>query len=444
MDDISPKDCSILNSRTLRAIKKRSLPPQKDRSLEAERAALKSRHDSTAQLTSEWPNTILRNRIDRQTRLQKEKEAEEFRKIAIDDEEKKIRKLKKEADLAEARKTGFANRPEVRAVNAQLLLQEVQIERQAQQTFTESRKIDEMKRQIIEDQKYKQQYEDMVEKENAIRKQRKERAIEIAQGFRKQKIEKEQLKYEQLEHELADDAVFCEQTRLLLERDHEQSLEAKRRNLQFAKQCQLESQEMNEYKHRNDSIDLVEDARIQEIQLKEQEEQINRRARELAKKEELFRSREGLYEAAAKRNAEINATQNEFFDKQVREKEERDAAKVIAEKEKSERVAAERRQDFLDTQNFKKKDKTSYTKKIFNLGEDDINETAKQNRYDIRLQNVKDLAEFQLQQTREKKAREAAEKERKKLEFQRDVELDQRKLQVAQEYAKQKLLDNQV
>ena len=46
----------------------------------------RTRNEKTVMLVSEWQNRVARNRLDRQTRLQKEKEAEEQRKILFDEE----------------------------------------------------------------------------------------------------------------------------------------------------------------------------------------------------------------------------------------------------------------------------------------------------------------------------------------------------------------------
>jgi hypothetical protein len=85
----------------------------------------RQRHLHTTRLVSSWTNTIASNRSDRQTRLQRAKEAAEARKIEMDDQERKFQKLRRQAQLAAASKSEFAQRPEVRAVHSQLLLHEV-------------------------------------------------------------------------------------------------------------------------------------------------------------------------------------------------------------------------------------------------------------------------------------------------------------------------------
>ena len=89
---IPTRDYAVLTPRMLRTIQKRAQPPQPDLEAEAEKKRKMDQHNTTKQLVSAWPNTIARNRIERQTRLQNEKDQEEKRKQQLDLEEKKIQK----------------------------------------------------------------------------------------------------------------------------------------------------------------------------------------------------------------------------------------------------------------------------------------------------------------------------------------------------------------
>lgn len=437
---LAQRDCSYLTPPTYDKILKRSRPPQRDTSFDDEMFALKTRHDNTVTETANWPNTIVRNRIEKQTRLQKEKEEEELEKLKIDEDEKNIRKAQRKEALEIAEQKRLAQQPEIRSVNSQLMLQEVQRERMKQQRFTEARNINEMKRQIVDDATIKREYLEECERENQKQREIKQKARDTAEGFKAQKIAAEERKLKKIDAEVADDRVFLEQTLLQVEEDKKQAIAKKQRDFLFAKQVQLENIEIAKAKDRLSEIDIVEDKRIQEIQLRAQEDQIHRREIANKKKEDLFASRDGLYEAARTRQASLRSVQDEFYDKQVEEHEAREAAKIQAETDKKRRIAEERRQDFLNSQKItKEKDPSVKIKVPFNLGEDDVNEVARQQRLESRLQNIKDLAQFQLQQAKEKREREDAEKERVKLEFQRDVELDQRKIEEAQNYAREKL-----
>ena len=82
---------SILSPSQYRVLRQRAQPltnPNNDAEIERAR----QKHQATSSLVAAWPNTINRNRIDRQTRLKREKEAEEERKREIDFEEKRIQK----------------------------------------------------------------------------------------------------------------------------------------------------------------------------------------------------------------------------------------------------------------------------------------------------------------------------------------------------------------
>jgi hypothetical protein len=85
---VPTRDYSILSPGQFHQLKQRAAPFQPDRSLEAEKELQRTRHGQMTTLVSSWTNTIARNRMDRQTRLLREKEAEEQRKVLIDEEEK--------------------------------------------------------------------------------------------------------------------------------------------------------------------------------------------------------------------------------------------------------------------------------------------------------------------------------------------------------------------
>ena len=84
---IPDRDYSILTPMQLRKLKQRAQPPEKNNALAEELEQTRTKHEKTMAIVSGWKNTIARNRMERQTRLQKEKEAEEQRKLQIDEEE---------------------------------------------------------------------------------------------------------------------------------------------------------------------------------------------------------------------------------------------------------------------------------------------------------------------------------------------------------------------
>jgi hypothetical protein len=170
------RDYSVLTPRQYRIISARADRPQPDTEAQDEINHRRKLHRHLQTTVADWNNTITNNRHERQTRLQREAAAEEQRRAAIDLEERKYRKLKRDAKLAEARTLGFLERPEVRAVNSQLLLHEVQLERDMQVEAKERKHLEEMRRQMKFDEQYRQRYEEMMEFENRQLRERRQKA----------------------------------------------------------------------------------------------------------------------------------------------------------------------------------------------------------------------------------------------------------------------------
>ena len=245
---IPNRDYSILSPRQLRVMRQRSKPPEVDRSAEIAREQGFAKHQQTQQLASLWPNTIARNRIDKQTRLQREKEAEEERQKVIDAEEKKIQKLKRQAALAEASKAEFQQRPEVRAVNSQLLQFEVEQEREMQLTFKERARIAEMKQQIADDEARAKEHEEALAREEKIRRERRERALQLARDVKKQRDEREALRTQQAETDYEEELIIAAHMRKELEMEQEAILRAKQLARQQNEENLRENQQMQSYK----------------------------------------------------------------------------------------------------------------------------------------------------------------------------------------------------
>ena len=438
------RDYSILSPSQLYLLKQRARPIQRDTSLDEEIQRRQQRHQATSSLVSAWPNTITRNRIDRQTRLQREKDAEEQRKQAIDEEEKRIKKLKREAQLSEARKAEFAQRAEVRAVNAQLLLHEVQMEREVQQSYKEKQRLIEMKKQIQEDERLEREHQQLVEKEEAIKKERRLKALEIAKGFKKQLEEKE----DRIAAQKAAD--FEEEVIILQHNQKEAAMErqAVARQKELARKQMEESVRENDlmirYKDQMKKIDELEDARIRQLQIELMDEEDRRKEFDEKRRRDKLLARESLIEAERQRQLATKTQQDDFLDKQLREQHEKDMKELEQIRTKQTRLLDERRRDYLQSMAIKnemEKEKTNrkYNKQPFPFDGNTLLEDQARERDMKKMQNLKDLQKFQLQQMREKKEREAAEKERERLEFLHERQKDEEELQMAHDYAKRLL-----
>ena len=437
---IPDRDYSILSPQQLRLVTRRAQPPSNENPLQAEFEKSQSKHFKTQALVSGWKNTLKSQRMERQTRLQKEKEAEEQRKLAIDEEEKKVQKLKKQAALAEARKKSFAQRPEVRAVNAQLLLHEVQLERQAQETFKEQRKIVEMQRQIMEDEQAAERYRQMVEKEEKIKKERRQRAIEVAEGFRRQRELKQQRIQQEKEEQYEDDLFLRQEYIKQEEKDKEIARQKKLALRQQYEQSMRENKEMEFFKKRKREIEKAEDKKILDLAIQQMDEEDRRAEEEARKKREKLNARQALIDAEAARQAATKKVEEDFLEKQLAEQYQKEQAHIAEMTAKRDKLVQERRRDMQEAMRLQSIKQTQKKKKAY--FPDESGEAAAQesfNRVLQKLQNQKDIAAYQRQQAQEKRDREAAEKERERLEYQAECDKEQEDILIAQEYARKLL-----
>lgn len=435
------RDYSVLSPMALKMIKRRSKPEKPDYEAIADRERRQRTHATMRTLVGGWKNTIASNRIDRQTRLQREAEAEEQRRVAIDEEEKRIRKLKRQAELAEAQKAEFAQRPEVRAVNAQLLQAEVQMENEHIQAVKERKKLEEMRKQVAFDEQYRQEYEKMCANEDRIRKERRERARQVAEEFKRQKVEKEERREREKEENMIDEQLIAQQMQLELKREEEERLEKQRK----MKQDMLDNARQNElimrYKEKMKDVEKEENRRLRELFAKTLDEQDERRAAEEKRKNDRLNARQALIDAEAKRQMETKKAQQDFLDKQQREQYEKDRKALEELAARRQRLQEERKRDYLEAMALKeqkKKEKLERTKnksKFPNAKELEEDRLFEQRLLE-RKKITKDVYDFRLKQMQEKKEREAAEKERARLEYQKMLDDDAEYLAKAQAYAK--------
>lgn len=448
---IPTRDYSILSPRQFRVIKDRTKPIGTDRSAEIERQKNYQKHQTTQSLTSLWPNTIARNRIDKQTRLQREKEAEEERKKLIDAEEKKIQKLKRQASLAEASKYEFQQRPEVRAVNAQLLLHEVQEEREMQKAFRERRQLEEMKQQIREDEERALAYERAVENENKIRRERREKAIKNARELRQQRDQVRQLKQEQKAQDFEEELILAEHMKKELEVELETTRLAKLAARRHNEEQMRENSQMIQFKKKMEEIDREEDRRLIQLQIEKMDREDEQKAVEEKKKREKLIAQEAIYEAERQRQLKIKEQEKDFLDKQIAEQQEKAAREVEQVRMRQQKLIEERRRDFQESLQLKEQKQQRLKEKRINNGDmqfpvDPRTARAEEEAWEReqqRMQANRELALFQMRQMKEKREREKAEKERARLEIQKEIEREQQEMEMAQEYARNMLAQAQ-
>jgi hypothetical protein len=434
------RDYAILTQGELRLLKGRASPFQPDRSLEAEKELQRTRHGQMTSLVSTWSNTIASNRLDRQTRLLREKEAEEQRKQLLDTEEKKIEKLKRQSQLAEARKSEFAQRSEVRAVNSQLLLHEVQMERELQQTFRERKRLYDMKKQIDEDEQRALEYEAQLAKERKIRQERRLAAIEAAKGFRQQRDEKEEQQQRLRDEQIEDEQVLLSQMEQEAVIEKASTIAHRQLMRQLREQNVRENEGMIVYKQRMKDIEAEEDRRIRSMAIAEMEENERRKAVDAETHRTKLLARERLIEAERQRQEATRTIHEDFLEKQLQDQYEKDRSSIAATMARSDQLSRERREEFLDSLALKahqqEQRKQKEKKKVFPFDGNSSEDDAVRERDLLRAKHAKDLEGFQHDQAREKKERESAERERTRLEFIVARQKEQAEFEVAQEYAK--------
>jgi hypothetical protein len=421
-------------------IKQRAEPPRPDYEAIAEKTRRTETHARLTATVSDWQNTIASNRIDRQTRLQRQAAAEEERKLAIDREEKRFQKLQRQAKLAEASRTGFAQRPEVRNVNAQLLLHEVQMERDQQVATRNIKRLNEQRKQIALDDEYHQHYLELCEQERQIRFAERQKALAVAQDVRQQKIDKEAEKARVRAEEKADDRRLAEFNDWELWQEKVQQEEAVRKARQHNIDVRLANDEMMRYKESLTAIDDEEERRERRLREQIMDEQDARAAAELKLRNDKLAARQKVIDAEAQRQIATRVIQQDFLERQLdlqHEKESNEINELLATRN---RLAEERRQDFLDAvkatekRRLQKEEREAHQAVYPWTGDQEENERVEQRTMAFRKMS-KDLQEFQRNQARDKRNKDLAERERQKLEFKHTVEQDQAFLQRAQNYA---------
>lgn len=439
---IPARDYSILTPRQLATVRKIALGRADNEEEELKRQR-ELAHQKTKELVSNWNNTIASSRRDRLARLQKEKEREEERKREIDEQDAKYRKLQKEAQLAAAKKLAFQNSPEVRAVNSQLLLAECLEERHEQRLLKEKKKIMEMHRQTKEDMEAQKRYEQMIENEQRIRAERKRKAQLNAQSIIQQREDRIRRKEIEREENLEDDRILRIENERIAREEKLKEEEAKKKQRLIAEEWKNQNGALQEIKKRKKLIELEEDKKILAEAERRMDEEDRRKKEEEEKRLQATRERQKLIDMEAERQMKIKKKQNDFLDKQIDEQLKKEEASIRSITEKREKLAAERRKEMLDAVRIQnqKRERKAEKKKIY----PDFDEAEEQliiKRIEQKRNRGIEVAEFQKKQAAEKREREAALREREKLEYNEEIRKVEVDMEIARQYAK-KLIEKE-
>ena len=429
---IPDRDCSVLTPRQYRCISNRANRVQERNNEPTETF---KRHQKALQTTSTWKNTIKQNRLERQTRLQREKEQEELRKKQIDEEYKKYHKLQKEAALATARKAAFQQRPEVRDVNSKILLAECIQEREEQTLFKERRKIAEMRRQIEEDQQAQQRYEEMCEKERQVRLERRRKAQLTAQAFREQREDKIRRKMQEKEEDYEDEMILRQENERLAREEKERILAAKRKEREFMEATKRENSVMQQFKKRKAEIEKAEDLKILNLTIQTMDEEDRRREEDKRRRMERTEARQRLIDLEAERQKAQKKKVEDFLQKQLDEQYAKETKHIQELEAQRTKMFQERRKDMLETMRLQKLKRERQKRKQLFPQDEDPEIGLMFDRQLKKIDNAREIAAYHRKQAQEKRDREAAEAERERLEFQAELEKQEQDMQIAREYA---------
>lgn len=436
------RDTAILTSSDIAKIRERSKPQVVVEQVDEDRVRWAQMHEKTLKTADGWTNSIQNERKARITRLQREAEEKEKELIELDIKEKSIQKDKKRKILEEAHQKAFLEKPEIRAVNTQLLLHEVQRDREDQMIIKQMKKSAEKMR---EDEIYeveKQQVQEALEKEAEEKRKRKEEAKKTAEFFKQQRDEAFERKKKQKTEEAEDEAMLAIEAKRLL--DNERLAELKRRDMARKQNEEIASRnaDLLAFRERQKEIERLEEEKIRELAEKSMNDEEQRRELQYKKRTERQSKIDSLIQKQQHYLQQIKEKQENFEELQVGIQFEKDKQSMKHIQDKQEKLSMERHREFLDAQKkIEMKKKLASKKAPFPVDEETEKVVVADAALDTQKKSVlKEIADFQRHQIAEKKEREASERERERLEFQRMIEQEERKKLEAQEYAKEVLM----
>jgi hypothetical protein len=438
------KDTSILTKPEFERIRGASRPPEIDNSVELERSRNAAAHEKTLAMVDNWANSIANERKARISRLALEAEEREKEHQRLDSMEHQYQKDKRKAQLRRAEKLAFEEKPEIRAVHAQLLLHEVSRERQRQLLLKERKDRIAQQKEDAYAASEKRKFEEAEQRERDLAQKRREKAILVAQEMRQQRLDAEQEKLRIRGEDVEEETLLAQEAKRLLEAEQQENLRKREVARQNVREAKAANSELIQWKENQKILDAEEVRRIEADKLK-RDEGFEARAEAERKRRAL---RQADIDKMITRQQEtllaIKSQKDNFDDRQYDLQFAKDEKKVHQLQEERERMAAERHADFLEAQEkaeWKRRRKAEAT--IGTFPPDEIvqrEEDAITQREAARAHANSELANFQRKQAREKSERDASDKERRQLEFNRQYDLDTEKLIEAQDYAREMLM----
>jgi hypothetical protein len=389
-----------------------------------------------------WSNSIVNERKARIARLALEAEEREREAQRTDAQEHDYQKTKRKEQLRRAERIAFEEKPEIRAVHAQLLLHEVSRERQRQLLLKERQNRIDTQKEDAYAASEKRKFEAAEARERELQRKKREKAIAVAAGFREQRLDAEERKMALRGQDVEEETLLAEEAKRLLAAEQRENIRKREQMRQHVMEAKAANSELIKWKQSQKVLEAEEIRRIEADKLK-RDEGFEARA-------EAERRRRALRQADIDKMIsrqqdtlnQLRTQRQDFDDKQYELQYEKDKMAVDELKAKREQMDAERHADFLQT-----REKTELKRRMkgetvkFPPDEFVQREEDAITQREIQRENaLKELAEFQRKQAREKKERDDADRERRQLEFNRQYDLDTEKLLEAQEYAREMLL----
>jgi hypothetical protein len=437
------RNTAVLSSLEFSRIHRNANPPEVDNTLEMDRMRHSLTHEKTLAVVSTWGNSVINERQARITRLERESQERERAAQERDEEERQFQKSKRKECLRQAEIKAFQEKPEIRAVHSQLLLHEVARERQRQILLKErynrinSEKDDEWAAEE------KRRLQELADKDREIARQRRLKAIEVAELFRQQRLEAEDRRMELQGQEIEEEQLLTQEATRLLNAETMQKIKQREIELRNVREAKEANSQLIAWKARDREIARVEGEKIEADKL--------RRDEEFEAREEADKRRKALRQADINRLiekqqqtlTELKSQQQVFDDRQYELQYDKDKRAIDEMKEKNDRMQQERRADYLEAKVKLegKGKKRPGSKSVFPPDERQQKDEDEATQRELqRAQALKDLGDFQRKQMAEKRERELAEKESRRLEYQHQIDLENQRTVEAQEYARDMLV----
>jgi hypothetical protein len=294
------------------------------------------------------------------------------------------------------------------------------------------------------DNDYRRRYEMMVENEMRILRERREKAAVTADEMKRQKVEKEAQTRDRKAQDRSDGILVAKHMEWEAECEQQRNAAKRRRAREDNEANKRYNDELRRNRDRMQEMEGEEERRVFEMRGRMLDEEDARKAAEIKRRDDRLQAQQHLIDAEANRQIATRKVQEDFLDKQVQEQFVKDQQKVEQIVSRKKQFEEARRKEYgevvaMKDEEKKRKFKAAKRKRPFVGDGHDPELEAAERRERERRARTKEIELYQRRQIHEKKEREAAEKERERLEVQHGFDDHHAFLQRAQQYAAEML-----